>query len=298
VLASADSKAKVDIANSIWMCEEFGKQVEKAFLDTNTSFYGAQVRALDFGDPKAADVINEWVKESTKGTIDGIVQPPICGDIVMYLINAVYFNAPWKKAFDPKRTHTGEFALSGGGTVQADFMSVPSGEPKTGYVDGDVCVVRLPYASGRLEMAAVMPKDRSLGDFIAGLNESVLQAYLDKCSETDVLLRFPKFKVEFEIKLNDALKAMGMDKAFSTEADFSGMSKSYGKQLYISEVKHRSCIDVDEQGTEAAAVTSVAIAGCAPVEPMNLKFDKPFLYLIRDTKTGAILFVGAMENPS
>lgn len=297
LLQQADPKVQVNIANSVWMRTGFDRQVNKEFLDVNRNFYGAAIQSLDFGSVDAAPMINEWVKGKTGGRIMEIVSPPIGSDTMMYLINAVYFKAPWKNTFNPKWTESGSFTLADGTKVETDFMEIYEGLSKNGYADKDVSIVRLPYASGRLEMVAVMPKKQTLITFIQKLDLEALNVYIKQCTDTKVALSFPKFKVEYGTDLNDVLIHMGMKDAFG-EADFSAMSKTVGKQLSLSDVKHKSFIEVNEQGTEAGAVTSIAVDCAAPDAIVNLFFDRPFIYLIRDTVTGTILFIGAMENPA
>jgi len=238
--------------------------------------------------------MNGWVEQNTNGNIKKLIEPPINEATVMFLLNAIYLKAPWKVSFDPKATRNGTFTTAGGLETQAKFMS--SKEGNYGFLDDNVMAMRMSYASGRIEMVAIMPQQQSLGDFVMGLTTDKLQSYIDQCKETSMSLLFPKFKTEYKATLNDALKAMGMEEAFGPSAEFKNMSASMGSNLVITEVKHKSFIEVDEAGTEASAATSVEIAATAM--PMALEFIKPFIYLIRDTKTGAILFIGTMEDPT
>lgn len=295
VLTAADPKVKIDIANSIWLNKAYEKTIEKKFLDINSNNYGAEVRSLDFQDPAAADAMNAWVEKKTNGKIKNLVQPPLSPQDVMALINAIYFKAPWKQPFDPKLTNEGDFTAANGGTVKAQYMM--RREDNFGYADEDVRVVRLPYATGRLELAAVMPDKQQLSDFIKGLTPEMLQTYLSKCQKTGMRLTFPKFKLEYAANLNDTLISMGMKDAFDKDAaEFLNMSGSQGDLLYISNVVHKAFIEVDEKGTEAAAATEVMMTASAMM--MELDFKKPFIYMIRDTITGAMLFIGTMNNPN
>lgn len=297
VLTASDPKVQISIADSIWIRKGLELAFSPDFLDRDQQYYAAQIKALDFGDAKAADTINSWVEKNTNGNIKGLVQPPIDPATVMFLINAVHFKAPWKVSFDPKKTFDGVFTTSGGIEVSAKFLS--NEEDNCGYADGDIAAVRIPYASGRLEMVAVMPEKQALGDFVKALTPDALQSYIDKCEDGSLPLTFPKFKVEYSATLNDALASMGMGDAFdASKADFTNMSQEMGKQLVISKVNHKSFIQVDEQGTEASAATSVEMRVTAVLNAPTLDFTKPFVYLIRDTKTGAILFIGTMENPA
>ena len=293
VLTAADPDVKIAIANSIWMRKELDSKFNKSFLDLNKQFYAAEVRALDFADSGAAGVINQWVEQNTNGNIKDLIEPPIHPDTVMFLINAVHFKAPWKQAFDAKKTRDGQFTASDGNTVQVKYMT--KDEDSVGYADENLAAARIPYASGRLEMVAVMPQKQALKEFVSSLTPESLQAIIGKCEKTGMELALPKFKLEYEAELNDVLKAMGMEEAFG-DADFSNMSTEMGKELFISKVRHKSFIEVNEEGTEASAATSVEMRVTGMM--LSLTFDKPFVYLIRDTRTGAILFIGTLENPA
>ncbi len=294
ILTAADPKVKIAIANSIWLRDSFEQHVNADFLDRNKQFYAAGVKALDFSDAGAVGTINQWVDDITDGNIKELVQPPINPDSVMFLINAVYFKAPWKRAFDPKKTMDGVFTTAQGAEVPVKYLHREDGN--LGYADDAMIAARIPYASGRLEMVAILPLQQSLADYIQALTPEKLNEVIGKCGESSMSLLFPKFKLEYEADLNEQLKAMGMEQAFADGADFTALSQSMGKQLAISKVKHKSFIEVNEEGTKASAATSVEIGITAM--PMSLRFDRPFLYLIRDSKTGAILFMGAMENPA
>lgn len=295
VLTAADPKVKIAIANSIWMRKGLEGKFKQDFLDRDRQYYAAQIKALDFSDAGAAGVMNKWVEDNTNGNIKDLIEPPIDSMTVMFLINAVHFKAPWKKAFDPKKTVDGEFTAADGKTAQIKYMV--NEEDNIGFADENLVAARIPYASGRLEMVALMPRQITLADFIKGLTPELLKSDIEKCEETGMRLSFPKFKLEYAASLNDALKAMGMEEAFNTAgADFTNMSEPMGRELYISDVKHKSFIEVNEEGTEASAATSVEMRAAGII--MSLTFDKPFVYLIRDTKTGAVLFIGTLENPS
>jgi serine protease inhibitor len=295
VLTAADPKVAIAIANSIWMRKGLEGDFNKDFLDRDQQYYAAQIKALDFADSGAAGVINRWVEANTNGNIKNLIEPPIDPQTVMFLINAVHFKAPWKTAFDPKKTVDGEFAAADGKPVQVKYMT--NEDDNVGFADENLVAVRIPYAAGRLEMVALMPPQQPIADFLKGLTPETLKSAIDKCEKTSMTLSFPKFKLEYEATLNDTLIAMGMEEAFDGDgADFSNMSEKMGKELFISKVRHKSFIEVNEEGTEASAATSVEMRLTGM--PMALRFDKPFVYLIRDTKTGAILFIGVLENPS
>jgi serine protease inhibitor len=293
VLTAADPDVRLALANSVWIRDSFEPAVDQEYLERVRQYFASGVQALDFGKPSAADTINRWVEGNTNGNIRSMVEPPISADTVMFLINAVHFKAPWTVSFDPDKTRDGVFIASDGVGMQARYMSRE--KDNAGYFDEVMIAARLPYASGRLELVAAMPTEQKLAAFIAGLTAERLDEIADKCKDSGLPLLFPKFKTEYEAALNEALKAMGMADAFDPEkADFTAMSKKMGKQLFIGKVKHKSFIDVSEEGTEASAATSVTVE--AGGMPMALEFNKPFVYWIRDTKTGAILFIGTLEK--
>ncbi len=294
ILSAADPKVQIAIANSIWMRKDFAPEVNADFLNRNRDYYAAAIRGLDFSQSSAADIINKWVQDNTSGNIKDLIQPPIHPDTVMFLINAVHFKAPWKQSFDPQWTQDDVFTTAGGQQVPAKYLFRE--EDNLGYADDSVIAARIPYATGRLEMVAILPRQQALGDYVRGLTPQALEETVVKCGESSMALRFPKFKLEYEAELNDALKAMGMEAAFGSKADFTAMSETMGKELFISKVRHKSFIEVNEEGTEASAATSVEIAASAA--SVSLEFNRPFLYLIRDSKTGAILFMGTMETPA
>ena len=294
ILTAADPKVQIAIANSIWMRKDFTPEVNADFLNRNRDYYAAAIRGLDFSDDGAADIINKWVQDNTGGNIKDLIEPPIDHRTVMFLINAVHFQAPWKQSFDPKWTRDDVFTTADGQKVQAKYLFREEGN--LGYADDSVIAARIPYAAGRLEMVAILPRQQALGDYVRALTPGMLENIIAQCGESPMALRFPKFKLDYEAELSDVLKAMGMEQAFGSKADFTAMSATMGKELFISKVRHKSFIEVNEEGTEASAATSVEIAASAA--SVSLEFNRPFLYLIRDSKTGAILFMGTMETPA
>jgi serpin B len=296
VLTAADPQVQADIANSIWLSKAYSHDIGKNFLGMVSKNYGAELQTVDF-NLNAADTINGWVAKKTHEKIPQIVQPPMDANTVLLLVNAVYFKAPWSNVFDPTLTHAAPFTLANGKTPQAWYMVHERGS--NGYADNETIAVRLPYASGRLEMVAIMPEKQALPEFISSLDAQKLNAYMDKCSYLDMSLAFPKFKVESGTDLKDALTTMGMGVAFDRgKAEFGNMSESMGNSLWIGGVKHEAFIEVNEQGTEAGAASRVDMVAATPPPVQQLDFSKPFLYLIRDKSTGAILFIGTMQNPS
>ncbi len=299
LLTTTGSKTTLAIANSIWYDQNFVPN--KPFLQTNADYYAAGVRKLDFQDQGAPALINDWVKEATQGTIDKIVES-INPDIVMYLINAVYFKSDWQTPFDQNETRNQTFNTPNGAVETAFLHRIG----KMDYFSGhDASGIVLPYDDGQYAYFALLPDSQmtprewlakqeqvSLFDNIAGM--------IAQKADFTVELALPKFESRYEDSLRNELIQLGLEIAFDPNlADFSQMNEQHTKDLFISEVKHKTFVRVDEKGTEAAAVTSVEVSMTAmPMFDKQLTFDRPFLYGIMDLETGTPLFLGIMEDPS
>lgn len=299
LLTTADPKLTLNIANSIWMVDDF--KFSDAFVETVKTDYQADARTLDFSDPKSADVINKWVKDKTQGNIDQIVTPPIDPETIMFLVNAVYFKGAWTSPFEKDLTTNQSFILADGQTVTVPTMY------QSGSFDylktADFQALRLPYGEDKqMAMVLFLPnEDVSLSEFQKQLNQDNWSNWMGLFEEKEGSLTLPRFTMEYENSLNQALTDLGMGIAFKPDqADFSGMTAAGGGgAIHISDVKHKTFIQVDEAGTEAAAVTSVEIGTTSmPVYDFELNFDRPFFYAIQDRETGAIVFMGAVFDPS
>lgn len=290
-LPALDPKATLKIANSIWY--RTGFTPIPAFLQTNSSNYNAQVQGVDFKLAATKDQINKWVSDQTNSKITKIVDQ-IPGDVVMYLINAIYFKSSWKNRFDVAKTQKADFHNASGSTIQADFMN--SDTHYNVAVTNDATVVELPYANERYSMVLVSPKGATtVKDYVTGLDSAKWRSLTANLQDTRSFIALPKFKFSYEIKLNNILSTLGMASAFSTKADFTRINAAGG--LSITEVKHKTYVDVNEEGTEAAAVTSVSV-GLTAVQEFSYKFDHPFIFAIREMKTGLILFTGVVNDPT
>jgi serpin B len=289
LLRGLDPNVTFDIGNSIWY--RLGFPVLEPFLDTTRDFFDAEVAGLDFSDPGAADVINAWVRNATHEKIDQIVDSPIETDIVMFLINAIYFNGNWTYQFDPEDTQDADFQREDGSTVPIRLMALKSELPFA--ATEQYVAVDLPYGGGAFTMTVVVPTAGTGIDALIGtLDDQRWQALVDGLSVTEVEVYLPRFELEYEKRLNDALIALGMGQAFTPAADFSRMTPGGG--IWIDEVKQKSFISVDEEGTEAAAATVVVmVLSAKPV----LRADRPFLFAIRERLSGTLLFVGKLADP-
>lgn len=297
-LKAADPKVKLEIANSIWLREDMA--FDQDFLKRNKDYYSAGAYNLDFGDTGAADTINNWVEENTKGLIKDIVDPPIDPMAIMFLINAVYFQGTWTEQFDEQATYEDIFYLASGDQAKVPMMN------QSGAYDyfetPDFQAIRLPYGmEERMAMYVFLPdKDSSLADFHKELNYANWGNWLSRFETKSGTIMLPRFSLEYEKSLKDALSELGMKIAFDPAgADFSRMVPANSRDdVYINDVKHKSFIEVDESGTEAAAVTSVEMRVTSmPLYDFNMNVDRPFFYVIHDSETGAILFMGSVADP-
>jgi serpin B len=291
-LKSLDKKVLLEIANAIYYRHNF--EVENEFISTNKNYYDAEVSALDFSSPQALETINGWVADKTNDKIETILDR-IDPDHVMFLLNAIYFKGIWQKKFDKKETEKLPFYLENGESIQTETMQRPDTLP---YMSNDLfSAIELSYGIGNYNMYVFLPRNgRTLQDIVDNLNAENWAAWLETFEPTErVDIRFPRFKYEYEIKLNDVLTEMGMGIAFTGAADFTGINRNGG--LFIDYVKHKSFIEVNEEGTEAATVTVVAIRETAYVEEVPFHVNRPFLYAITEKSTGAVLFMGTVKNP-
>jgi serine protease inhibitor len=294
-LKGSDPKIELAIANSLWA--RSGVRFNESFLADNRAFYSAEISTLDFSSPQAAATINRWVSDNTKGKISKIIDN-IDPQKVMFLINAVYFKGQWQKRFEKTLTKEQPFHLPDG---QKKPMPMMAQSGNYLYHRGDKFqAVSLPYGEGGVSLYLFLPdKGSSLDEFLKGLSFQKWEGWINNFNDTPGDVKLPRFKLDYEETLNDSLKAVGMGVAFNPrEADFSGIRPE--RDLFISEVKHKAVVEVNEEGTEAAAATSVGVTTTSirePRERFSFVADRPFLMAIRDSKTGAILFMGAVMEP-
>ncbi|MGH7457646.1 MAG: serpin family protein, partial [Longimicrobiaceae bacterium] len=289
LLRGLDPKVEMLIGNSIWYRDTF--PFEQAFFDTTETYFDAEVAGLDFTDPASVDVINAWVNESTEGKIEDIVEAPLPPDVVMYLINAIYFKGDWTDQFSKDRTHDAPFTTSDGGTVTVKLMHRPEAELQH-VATAEYEAVDLSYGRGAFAMTVVLPApDGNVNDLIRTLDAESWSEIANAFEERTLDLYLPRFRLEYEKSFNDALEALGMGIAFGPEQDFTGMSPA---NPFISEVFQKTYVNVNEEGTTAAAVTKVSMNESAPP---SFRADRPFIFAIRERFSGAILFIGKMEEP-
>jgi serine protease inhibitor len=294
-LAQADPKVALEIAQSIWY--RLGFPVETSFIETNRTCFDALVRGLDFTIPSAKDTINGWIEKNTNGKIQQMISLIKPTDI-MFLVNAVYFKGIWKIQFDKSQTQEGTFTRSDGSPITCPMMRQKDSLMYAS--DEGVQAVDLAYGDGAFSMLILLPKtDTSVDAFIRGLTPEKWSGWTDALRKTGVSLIMPKYKTLYDVTLNDALKAMGMGTAFSPdEADFTRIHR--GGNLFIDRVLHKAFVEVNEEGTEAAAATVVVIGrtSIGGPEEIFMIINRPFIFAIRERQSGAILFMGKIEDPS
>lgn len=284
---------EVKMGNSIWMNK--GLQVREDFKSIGRNYYEAETNTVDFSKNSAMETINKWISNQTAGKIKKIVDR-FDGDTSMALINTVYFKGKWSNPFTERNTSKQKFTSSDGSVKEVDMMKEQMG---IDYLKGEgFQAVRLPYEDDNLGMYIFLPdKESNVDTLLKDMSFDNWNSWLSKLARKQALIQLPKFKIEFEEELNGMLKTFGMKSAFTDKADFSKMSDKHS--LYIDLVKQKCYIDVNEAGTEAAAVTAVTMKATSAVidKPIDFKADRPFIYAITDKKTGMILFMGKIEKP-
>ncbi len=293
VLVANSEGNLLEIANSLWYRNGF--PVKEDFINLNKNYYGAEVKELDFAQAGAVKTINDWVSAKTHGKIDKIIEK-LEPEMMMVLINAIYFNCVWETKFDKDDTHQGPFYTESGSSFgQVDLMTVKSSFD-VAFTEA-YSAVEMPYKKGKYSMYLFLPADgQTVDGLIDMLDGREWEDWLEGFSEREEFtVTMPKFKFEFERSLKEDLMTMGLEVAFSDDADFSGISDI---DLLIGDVIHKTYIDVNEEGTEAAAVTGI-IFELTSVGPANqIVFDRPFLFAITENSSNSILFMGKLSEPA
>jgi len=284
----------LNIANALWCEKNFNFLPD--FLNTLGQNYGAGVNLLDFiNSPEPSRVtINNWVSNETNDKINNLIPAgAITPQTRLVLTNAIYFDAAWQNPFSADKTKNGTFNLRDGSIVSVPMMN---NEGSYGYTKGSgYQAVELPYSGNQVAMDIIMPDAGNFTHFESNLTADTVSGIISNLQNGSLSLTMPKFNFDSSFSLNDALSALGMPIAFSDQADFSGMTGN--KDLTIADVVHKAYVAVDEQGTEAAAATGVIMSATAMMQN-SLIIDQPFIFVIRDMQTGAIIFVGRVLNPA
>ena len=292
-------KVALNIANGLWAQQDH--RFLPAFFKIATDDYAVQIKEADFrtaAEPTRIE-INNWVSARTADRIKDLMPAgSLNPDTRLVLVNAIYFKGRWSEPFKKRQTYPAPFTTESGEEVNTSFMHDTT---EFGYAGTNgLQLLELTYAGGDLSMVVLLPAEtNSFKEFEKSLTAENLGLWLGRLSNQKVEVSFPKFKLTQEFSLNDTLSAMGMSDAFKLAADFSGMDGA--RDLFISAVVHKAFVDVNEEGTEAAAATGVTVvASAAPFEPMNIpvfRADHPFVFLIRDVHSGSVLFLGRVTDP-
>jgi serine protease inhibitor len=287
LLEGLDPGVSARVANSIW--HRPGDVPRAEFVERVEEHFRAVVRPFAAENPE--DEINRWVRDATGGRIEEIAPSPIPANVVAYLLNAIHFAGDWRVPFDPADTRPAPFHLPDGSSQEVRMMSrddTISVHITSGYAAAD-----LPYGRGAFSMTVVVPAwDRELPDLLGELDAAGWGALVDGFATTRATIALPRFELEWDGSMNDALQGMGMEAAFHPGADFSRMFEGGGP--WIDQVRQKTFLRVDEEGTEAAAVTKVSMVDSAPP---SVTADRPFLLAIRERLSGTILFLGAIVEP-
>jgi len=291
-LSNVDAGVKLNIANSLWGNKslEFSNDFKKNMSDS----YKAEISSLDFSSKKSVDVINEWVKNSTNSKISKIIDSLSEQDLLV-LINAIYFKGTWTNKFEKALTKDMSFK---GGTKTKDVPMMSNFDDYRYFNDAGLQGIELPYGKENISMFIFLPGEgQGIGDLNKNMTSEKLTELIGKLKKKKGKITMPKFKLEYEASLNDALSTIGMSDAFSDSANLSKLFAKPVTNSKISQVKHKTFIDVNEEGTEAAAVTAGTVTATSvmlPEEPFEMNVDSPFFYVIRDKSTQSILFMGSI----
>lgn len=290
-------KSKLSLANSIWFTDDDRFTVRPEFLQYNADYYNADIFKAPFDDDATCKDINRWVKNKTGDMIPEILDH-VSDDIVMYLINALAFEAEWDEIYEGDQIHSDTFTTLNGTNQTVKFMW---GEEEAYLEDKDAKGFIKYYKDGKYAFAALLPNETiSLSEYIASLDGAHLHEILSNPQKTLVSTGIPKFESEYSVEMSEILGNMGMDAAFNPgAADFSALGTSTAGNIYIDEVLHKTYISVGEKGTKAGAATVVSMTDyCAPLYPQTVILNRPFIYMLIDCETNIPFFIGSMTDVS
>ncbi len=294
-LLPSDDKYKMHIANSIWFRDEEERlTVNESFLEKNKDFYGAQIFKKNFNDSQTVKDINDWVNNNTDGMIDTIVDS-ISGDTVMYLINALCFDAEWENQYLLSDIRKRDFTNISSETKKVDMMH----SEESYYIETENAKGFMKhYKDKKYSFVALLPNENDIYSYIDSLTPEYIESALNNVQKKGGYAVMPKFSYEYELSMNGVLKSLGMPTAFDAyKADFTDMATSTRGNIYIGDVLHKTFIQVDELGTKAGAVTKVEMWDeCAPMYAWELTLDRPFVYMIIDCETNTPIFMGALTD--
>jgi serine protease inhibitor len=290
LLVDLDDKVLFEITNSMWYKNGF--PVLNTFVDVNKQYFDADVRSLNFYNLASVDIINGWVADKTHNKIIKMLDV-VQLDALMYLINAIYFKATWRYEFDKLKTRKADFHVDAQTVQQCDLMQTTA--ELEYFVDDTLKAVSLPYGDNHFQMTIILPSaDFEIDAFATNFSIHDWTNLLANMKTGTAIVDLPKFKIEYTLLMKEVLKAMGMDIAFCGRADFSRIVKGGG--IFINSVIHKTFVQVDEQGTEAAAVTVIEFGENGPGN-FHIRVDQPFIFIIHEKQSGAILFMGKIKQP-
>ncbi len=298
-LAKLDSKNdmyKLQIANALWVKD--GYQIKQDYLDTATTYYDSTVDNVDFVTNDGVNKINRWTSEKTQGKIKDVLAPDSTDELTrMVITNAIYFKGKWGNQFNPGNTSDKLFWLDKDKSVTVPMMKSPA-DMFDYYETKDLQAIKMYYVGGDISMIVLLPKDKNgLGSLEDSLNMQKLDFIRDMMTREPLTIQMPKFEFETEYNLVDSLENLGIHDAFDeNNADFQGMTD---EQVYLDQAIHKAFVNVNEEGTEAAAITALVVrAQSGPPEPRHeFVADHPFVFIIQENNTGEILFIGRLANP-
>lgn len=293
LFTTLDENVAFKLANSIWYRDDFS--VENEFIEVNKKYFNADVSALNFMSPIAKDIINKWCENKTNGKIKDVIDN-IPAYAIMYLINAIYFKGDWQSKFDKSYTKEQDFIKNDGRSYKVQMMMKSDSNFKY-FASEKFQAIDLPYSNGDYAMTIILPSQGyNLNNLIKEINQENYNLWISSFKKRYGHLTMPKFRLDFKRSFKDILSDMGMSIAFSEGlADFSRINKI--SKLFISEVLHNSFLEVNEEGTEAAAVTVVEISYTSIGDEFRMTINRPFLLIIRETKNNTILFLGKIVEP-
>ncbi len=284
-------------ANALWAQKDYPFSEE--YVALVKKYFGASAQNLDFINEaeKSAQAINSWAEKNTNGKIKQIVSKDMLSGIRLVITNSVYFKGQWATQFDKSKTKEEDFETSPGNKIKVQMMSTGEGEQKYKYAETeDLQAIELPYKGKELSMFILLPKENDIAGLENSLTEEKFSDIKESMYETEIPVKIPRFKFDADYSLGDDLQQMGMQEAFLDSANFSVMDTLKG--LKIGFVVHKAVIEVNEEGTEAAAVTAVGMMTTSVREPLIFRADHPFVFVIQDNKTGSILFIGKIIDPT
>ncbi len=298
LLLEMDAKVKLSIANGIWFNELY--TLKTHFRQTVSNYYGAEVAGLDMGNPASKDIINNWISRQTNGLLKDVLDY-VDPDAMMYLVNAIYFKADWKYTFNENNTKKASFLTSSGKEVRVDMMDMNTEATYKSYVRNDIHYLELPYSTGQFNMGIVYNTTGDLQEVLPHISAANLNEWRKNSVEANFILKMPKFKMQHKINnLHNDLQEMELKQPFEAHPENFTNMFTQGPPLVISRVIHDALIEVDEKGSEAAAATVVEMmpTSAAPRTPYEVVLDKPFVFIIQERHSGAILFMGKLGDPS